>query len=153
MEFNSDNIILDAEISNQKEVLEKIASTAVNLGLANNAKKLTNDFLKREEEFSTGFGNGVAIPHAKTEAVTKASIIFLRLKDGIDWNSMDGKPVKLIIAIIVPVEASKEHLNTLAKLSRKIIHQEFINRLTTEDKPKIIELIQDTLNEGDIKYD
>lgn len=146
MKFNSNNILLDVNASNQKAVLELIASKAIKAGLARDVNALTNDFLEREKEFSTGFGNGVAIPHAKTDDVLEPSIFFVRLANEVDWNAMDGKPVKLIIGIIVPIVASKEHLDTLAKLSRKIIHTDFIDQLNTDNKEEITDLITKTIS-------
>lgn len=146
MKFNSDNLILDVIASNQEEVLKKISSLAENLGYADDSSKLTQDFLEREKEFSTGFGNGVAIPHAKSNDVKEATVIFARLTNPVDWNSMDGAPVKDVISIMVPVHASKEHLDTLAKLSRQIIHSEFINKLNTGNKEEIVSLIEKTIS-------
>lgn len=146
MKFNSDNVILDMTAENQEEVLKKISFVAEDLGFTNNSTKLTQDFLEREREFSTGFGNGIAIPHAKSDDVKEATVIFARLINPVDWNSMDGAPVKDIISIMVPAHASKEHLDTLAKLSRQIIHSEFIEKLNTGNKEEIVNLIKTTIS-------
>lgn len=146
MKFSADNVILDVNAPNQEEALKLISEKAEKLGITKNASNLTIDFLNREKEFSTGFGNGVAIPHAKSDDVLFPSVIFVRLDNEVDWNSMDGKAVRLIIAIMVPTAASKEHLDTLAKLSRKIIHEEFIKQLSTGNKEQITNLINETID-------
>ena len=145
MKFNKENIILDINANNQEDVLRMISEKAFELGFTSNATNLKKDFLEREKEFSTGFGNGVAIPHAKTSDVNEPSILFVRLNNTVDWNSMDDQPVNLIIAIVVPENAAKEHLDTLAKLSRKIIHSNFINQLQTKDADQIADLIKETI--------
>lgn len=146
MNFNSDNVLLEVSASTQKDVLEEIAERAADLGVTSDKEKLAEDFEKREKEFSTGFGNGVAIPHAKSDIVVQPAVFFLRLNNGVDWNSMDGSLVNLVIAIIVPTQASKEHLDTLAKLSRKIIHPDFIDSLNKGDKEEITQLIKETIS-------
>lgn len=146
MKFSKDNVSLDIDLNNQEEVLETIANKAQELGYTNNSQSLKNDFLEREKEFSTGFGNGVAIPHAKTNDIIEPSVFFVRLNNGVEWKAMDNEPVNLVIAIIVPQDASKEHLDTLAKLSRKIIHQEFIDKLRSGDKEEVTDLINEAIS-------
>lgn len=146
MRFDKENIILDVTDENQEQVLHRIATKASELGYTNSAEAVTQDFLEREKEFSTGFGNGVAIPHAKSDDVKEATVFFVRLTKGVDWNSMDDSLVKDVIAIMVPIKASKEHLDTLAKLSRKIIHSDFIDQLNSGSKDKIYDLISETIN-------
>ena len=126
--------------------MNKISSQAEKLGYTDDSAKLTQDFLEREKEFSTGFGNGVAIPHAKSDNVKIATVIFARLSKPVNWNSMDDKPVKDVISIMVPMNATKEHLDTLAKLSRQIIHSEFITQLNTGSKSEIVDLIKQTIS-------
>lgn len=146
MKFESNNILLNVTANDQKEVLSLIANNAEKFGYTNDANALKEDFINREKEFSTGFGNGVAIPHAKSNDVKEATVFFVRLNSGIDWNSMDDKPVKDIIAIIVPANASKEHLDILAKLSRQIIHSEFIDKLNQGNQEEIFNLISKTIS-------
>lgn len=146
MKFESNNILLNVTANDQKEVLSLIANNAEKFGYTNDANALKEDFINREKEFSTGFGNGVAIPHAKSNDVKEATVFFVRLNNGIDWNSMDDKPVKDIIAIMVPANASKEHLDILAKLSRQIIHSEFIDKLNQGNQEEIFNLISKTIS-------
>ncbi|WP_422877836.1 fructose-specific PTS transporter subunit EIIC [Lactobacillus crispatus] len=91
-------MILDVTDENQEQVLRRIATKASELGYINSAEAVTQDFLEREKEFSTGFGNGVAIPHAKSDDVKEATVFFVRLTKGVDWNSMDDSLVKDVIA-------------------------------------------------------
>ncbi|WP_130805921.1 PTS sugar transporter subunit IIA [Senegalia massiliensis] len=82
--------------------------------------------LEREEEFTTGVGYGIAIPHAKTKAVIKPTIVILKLSKAIDWESLDGKPVDLVIGLAVPEkEGNNTHLKIISKLSMKLMEQDF----------------------------
>jgi fructose-specific phosphotransferase system IIA component len=100
--------------------------------LAAKANKVSNinDFveaaLKREEEYTTGIGFGVAIPHGKSEGVTEPFLAFAKTNEPVDWKSMDDHPVHMIFLIGVPKEdTGKEHLKILANLSRKLMKKEF----------------------------
>jgi PTS system fructose-specific IIA component/PTS system nitrogen regulatory IIA component len=97
--------------------------------------KLTNKgefkeaVLKREEEFSTGIGMGVAIPHGKSSAVIEASMVFGKSEKGIDYQSMDDEPAHLFFLIAVPHDSNDVHLRALSEISRKLMHSEVRNQL------------------------
>lgn len=80
--------------------------------------------MKREEEFSTGIGNGIGIPHGKNETVLKPSIAFGISKEGIDFQSMDDKPAYLIFLIAVPEKSDDIHLEVLGYIARRLMHGE-----------------------------
>lgn len=107
------------------------------------ASDLTKAFLVREKMDSTGFGEQLAIPHAKVKRLKRPMVAVFRFKGGIDWESMDGKPVKVAIALIMPAsDKDNTHLTILSKLSRKLVHQEFMdNLLNTEDKVALYQYI------------
>lgn len=99
--------------------------------------ELTKAFLKREKMDSTGFGEGLAIPHAKVKHLKNPMIAFFRFRDGVDWKAVDGCPVKVAIALIMPADDTDNmHLQVLAKLSRKLVHAEFMEKLLTETDQK-----------------
>lgn len=99
--------------------------------------ELTKAFLKREKMDSTGFGEGLAIPHAKVKHLKNPMIAFFRFRDGVDWKAVDGYPVKVAIALIMPADdKDNTHLQVLAKLSRKLVHEEFMEKLLTETDQK-----------------
>ncbi|MGL4590163.1 MAG: PTS fructose transporter subunit IIABC [Mycoplasmatales bacterium] len=103
--------------------------------------QLFKNFIERENQTSTGFENGIAIPHAKIMNITEPQIVVLRTA-GIDWPSMDGNPTTLIIAIIVPEDSENEHLRILGNLTRKLMDNEFINCLKTADAQEVITAIK-----------
>lgn len=120
--LKAEQIFLDIEVDSQKEAFMKIASVAKELNFIKKEKKLIKAFYKREKESSTGFGDGFAIPHARNNDISKAGIFFLRLKDGIEWQALDNKKVKVIIALIVPLNKAQDtHLELLSKVAQKII--------------------------------
>ncbi|GHU39264.1 PTS fructose transporter subunit IIA [Bacilli bacterium] len=104
--------------------------------------------LDREALTTTGIGFGIAIPHGKTEAVTKTTVAFGRTKTPIDWESLDGTPAQIVFLLAVP-ESCKgdEHLRIIASLSRQLIHEDFRKKLeNSKDEAEIVALISDVLN-------
>ncbi|NBI07392.1 PTS sugar transporter subunit IIA [Senegalia massiliensis] len=110
----------------KQEVLQEIVRI-VNLDNRLDSKDLYYEkILEREEEFTTGVGYGIAIPHAKTKAVIKPTIVILKLSKPIDWESLDGKPVDLVIGLAVPEkEGNNTHLKIISKLSMKLMEEDF----------------------------
>lgn len=135
-----EQIFLDIDENSQKEIFIKIANIAKELNYIEKEKKLIKAFYKREKESSTGFGDGFAIPHARNNDIKKPGIFFLRLNNGVEWKALDGNPVKIIIALIVPLnKASDTHLELLSKVAQKIIKPEIQQFLIkSKDKNEII---------------
>lgn len=92
-------------------------------------KRLVNDLMEREKLGSTGIGNGIAIPHVRTDALVELLIAFGRSKKGIDFNALDDKPVHLFFLIAAPENNQNEYLNTLARVSRLLKDDEFREQL------------------------
>lgn len=148
MENNSEvlslnQIFIDSDENSQDGVFNKIATVAKELNFINKEKKLVKAFSQREKESSTGFGDGFAIPHARSNDILKTGIFFLRLNNGVEWNALDSKPVKIIIALIVPLnEAGDTHMQLLSKVAQKIIKSEVQEILsTTRDKNEIMKVL------------
>lgn len=105
------------------------------------------DVYERENLGTTGFGYGIAIPHAKSPHVKRPSLCFGRSDKGIAYDSIDGKPVYLVFLIAMPETDSKEHLMILAWLSRNLMHESFRNQLINAKSPdEIIEIIHQANN-------
>jgi fructose-specific phosphotransferase system IIA component len=122
--FSEDRVKFDLKASTKGEVLDELISVLVDTGKVTDKETFKNAVLKREEEFSTGIGMGIAIPHGKSNAVKEASIVFGLSKAGIDYESMDDKPAHLFFLIAVPEESSDVHLRALSEISRKLMHTE-----------------------------
>lgn len=102
-------------------------------------KPLKRAFMEREAMDSTGFGEQLAIPHAKVKGLKNPMAAVIRFRDGVDWKSVDGIDVKVAIALIMP-EGDKDnlHLMVLSKFARKLVHPEFMERLIAEKDPEAL---------------
>lgn len=89
-----------------------------------NADAIYESLIAREKLGSTGFGNGIAIPHCRLEQCTEAVGALLQLNRRIDFDSLDGEPVDLIFVLLVPHEATEQHLQILKTLAEKLDQQE-----------------------------
>lgn len=143
--INEDLILMDLNSQTKEGVFHELAHYLKNQGVISNYLFFLEDIYEREALGSTGFGFGVAIPHAKSRYVNKAAVIFGRSSKGITYDSMDGKLVNLIFMIIMPHSESKQHLLTLAWLSRKLIHEDFRNALlNAQTKKEILKLLEES---------
>jgi PTS system fructose-specific IIA component/PTS system nitrogen regulatory IIA component len=127
--FSKNRISFDLKASNKDEVIKELIQLLYDDGKIIDKEKFREAVLKREEEFSTGIGMGIAIPHGKSNAVKEASIAFGRSNKGIDYESMDDKPANLFFLIAVPEESSDVHLKALSEISRKLMHTEIREKL------------------------
>lgn len=118
-----DNITLDLKAHTREEAISELMDLLYASGAISDKEEMVKAALKREEEFSTGIGMQVAIPHAKSRFVNRAAIAFGR-NDGVEWPTEDGINPCMIFLIVVPLEARNQHLQLLAQISRKIIHKE-----------------------------
>lgn len=127
--FSKDRVNFDLKATSKDEAINELIEILYDDGKIIDKKKFKEAVLKREEEFSTGIGMGIAIPHGKSNAVKEASIAFGRSNKGIDYESMDDKPAHLFFLIAVPEESSDVHLRALSEISRKLMHTEIRDNL------------------------
>lgn len=146
--MNEKLIKLGIDSDNKEGTIKELAKLIDNEGRLNDFDEYVKEVLKREELSTTGIGFGVAIPHGKTNAVKVPTVAFGRIESGIEWQSLDEKPVYMVFLLAVPEEAaSNAHLKILAALSRKLIHDEFRNNLLEiNDEEKLIESLEEVLN-------
>jgi len=121
-------IILDFETDKKEEAIDKLTQLLFSSKRINSIKRFKKDLLRREKEASTAVGHGVAIPHAKSKYVNKPSVAFLRTKNLIAYDS-DKKDVNMFFLIAVPLESNNEHIKILSTLARKIMNEDFLDRL------------------------
>ncbi|BDG47231.1 MULTISPECIES: fructose PTS transporter subunit IIA [Parageobacillus] len=150
--INEELIVLDLEASNQLEVIEHLASLLEKQERIESKSAFIQGVLDREAEFTTGFGNGIAIPHCKNSTVKKASIVIGRTIKGIDWNSLDGLEVSFVIMLAIPSsEGGTTHLQILSTLSSKLIDPDFRSRLmNAKDKQEILKLLEECVTDKTI---
>ncbi len=116
--FCGTNIIeLDLKSTSQEEVLNELSELLANSDRIQDAEQVLKALKEREELASTGIGFGVALPHARSKGAKGMVIAFGRSEEGIDFRSLDKRPVYLFFAIVVPETAVNTHLTALAKLS------------------------------------
>ncbi len=132
-------------LNNKEEVFAKLADEYSKLGLINDREALITDLKNREAQSTTGFENGIAIPH--TQADVSAPLISVSRIEPLDWPALDGGKTDLIINIIVPMSAGSEHLRILSKLSAKLMDEEFVKQLKTAQAEQVVALINGIDNE------
>ena len=128
-------IILDLKGQNKKDIIDEMAQALNEKNVLSDKGQFIEDIWKREKEFSTAIGDGIAIPHAKSSVVIKPSIVFAKSNHPVDFDSLDKKPTFLFFMIAAPVEGKELHLMALAKLSRKLVKAEFRDHLMKVTKP------------------
>jgi len=122
-------VSLDAPLGADKAaVIRSLAQRVVDQGRATDAEALFADAWKREQQDETGLPGGIAIPHAKSPAVTEPSLVFARLAPGVDFGADDG-PADLVFLIAAPADAAEAHLAVLSKLARSLMQDEFTSGL------------------------
>ena len=136
-------INLSLQAKGKKETLEELAALLARQRIIPDRERLVKVLLERENLGSTGVGNGIAIPHAKTDLAKKIIIAFGKSDKGINFDSLDKKPVYLIFLIIAPEEVHETYLRVLARISR-LLHEERIrNGLRAAQSPRqVVNLIR-----------
>lgn len=132
--FSEGRVNFNLKSNTKIEVIEELSNLLYEDGKLNDKDKFIKAVLKREEEFSTGIGMGIAIPHGKSNAVKEACIVFGKSNNGIEYGSMDDKPAFLFFLIAVPEEASDLHLRALSEISRKLMHEDIRKNLLKAGK-------------------
>jgi len=129
-------MVFDLKATTKEEVLKELVSILKKNGVIDDEEGFLNIVKRREEEFSTGIGYGIAIPHGKSDLVKKPSVVFGKSKKGVDYNSMDGKPAYIFFLIAVPENSDDLHLKVLAELSRSLMHEEVRKMLEKASTPE-----------------
>lgn len=129
----------------KESVIREMAGLLAATGKVTDVEELVAAALRREEQGTTGLGEEIAIPHAKTDAVTAPVVGFARSAEGVEWGSLDGTKAKLVFMISVPeAAAGDEHLRILALLSRKLMDTGFRERLTTApDEAAVLDVLRE----------
>ncbi len=142
--LSEDLIEADLKAKNRDEVFEQLVSDLADAGKVDDPKEALRAVKEREDILSTGIGNGVAIPHGKTPAVDNLVAAFGRVKDGIDFQSLDGKPVHLVFLLISPQKEAGLHVRVLARISRMLKNIRFRNLLQeAETSEEILNIIKE----------
>lgn len=147
MEYDIDQLMPTELISLEEPPAEKEAAIEYLLDLIVDADRVDDReealaaLMQREQETTTGVGQGIAIPHAQTDAVERPSVAFVRSSAGLDFDSMDEKPANLVFMILVPEGGSDDHLAILSSLSRSLMHDEVRDGLYEADTPAEVQSV------------
>lgn len=158
------SISLDAAPKNKEEALDAAIELMVKSEKISDVEAYKKQVYAREEESTTGIGEGIAIPHGKCDAVKKPGLAAMVIKDGVDFDALDGEPVKLLFLIAAPNTEDNVHLDVLSKLSVLMMDEEFSEALCNaasvdefleiidkadDEKPDIDERLENTGNVGE----
>ncbi len=140
-----ENVFVAEDFASRDEALSFVSNQAVKAGIANDADAVMNAFLAREAEGTTGMMEGFAIPHAKSDAITEAAVIVVKDDSGVTgWDTMDGAPVNVAIALLIPgAQAGTTHLKILSKVAEALMDEDF--RATVKGSSDAAEIVK-TIN-------
>ncbi|TDU09640.1 PTS fructose transporter subunit IIABC [Bacillus subtilis] len=135
-------IKLNIESKVKENVIDEMVTVLDKAGKLNDRQAYKEAILNRESQSSTGIGEGIAIPHAKTASVINPAIAFGRSKDGVDYESLDGQPAHLVFMIAATEGANNTHLEALSRLSTLLMREEIRKQLLeAESEDAIIDII------------
>lgn len=122
-----ENVFVAEDFASRDEALSFVSNQAAKAGIASDADAVMNAFLAREAEGTTGMMEGFAIPHAKSDAITEAAVIVVKDESGVTgWDTMDGAPVNVAIALLIPgAQAGTTHLKILSKVAEALMDEDF----------------------------
>jgi fructose-specific phosphotransferase system IIA component len=125
-------------------VIEELAELFQDNGVVKDTGELTDAIRQREKLESTAIGNGVAIPHGRSDSVSELMVVFGRSREGVDFRAVDRKPVHLIFMVAAPPNVRKQYLQIVAKLVRLSKSKVMREALLRAEKPEeVMELIRD----------
>jgi PTS system fructose-specific IIA component len=139
------SIVLDLPASNKAEVLDFLAELLYGNGVVSSKEIFKADVLLRESEGKTGIGGGVAIPHGKSEAVLRTCITVARLKDPVQWESVDGEPVALVILFAVRRDDKNDYfVKLMSQVARMLARERFCEALlAAESERELLDLFME----------
>lgn len=150
--LSSQSIDLNFQVNSKAEAIDKLVDLMNSTGNISDREAYKAAILAREELSTTGIGEGIAIPHAKVGAVTKATLVAAVSKDGVDYEALDGAPSHLFFMIAAPDGANNTHLDVLSRLSTILMDAKFrqtlINAVDANEFLRLIN-IKETEKFGD----
>lgn len=143
-----DTVIMNLTASNKEAVIDELVEKLDGANRLNSKAEFKEAILKRESQSTTGIGEGIAIPHAKTKAVKQPAICFGRSVSGINYESLDGQPAHLFFMIAASEGANNTHLETLSRLSILLMDEGFRKQLLeAKDEEELLRLFNEKENE------
>ncbi len=142
--LNKKSIAINPNVKSKNDAINKLVDLMNNSGNLTDKNEYKKAVLAREELSTTGIGDGIAIPHAKTKAVKNAGLAAMIVKDGVDYDSLDGNPAKIFFLIAAPDGENNLHLEVLARLSTMLMDEKFRKALeNSKTQEEFIKLIDE----------
>lgn len=136
-------MIMELAADNKLDAINEMIAKLKEKKMISDEELFREEIMNREELSSTGLGDGIAMPHAKTKAVNTPCVLFARSEKGIDYDSLDGQPAHLFFMIAAEDGANNTHIETLANLSKLLLKANFIEKLRKAKNPdEVIELVE-----------
>jgi len=142
------SIELNVKAKDKNDIINKMTELMLKTGRITDLNEYKELVIKREEEGSTGVGEGIAIPHGKGNCVTEPGLVAMVVPEGVEYNALDGKPVNLLFMIAAPDTNSNVHLDVLSRLSTMLMDTDFKNKLiSAKSKKEFLEIINEAEKE------
>lgn len=142
--LNQDCCIFDMKAVTKDDAIQELAQRLGNAGKLYSLENYIAAVWKREEEFSTGVGEGLAIPHGKDDSVVVPALAYGFSKSGIEYGSFDEQPVHFVFMVAVPMKSDDLHLRLLAVIARKLVHESTREKLkSAEDYEQLMSVFSD----------
>ena len=141
--LTEDSIIMDCDSKSQKNTLEVISNKMAEL-TSTNKDEIFQKLYEREKLGTTAFGNGIAIPHARIEGIQNAKVIILKLTEAIDFNSIDGNKVDIVMSLFVPNDNNEMHVELLSSIASLLDNQVFREKIRTANTASDVMMIIDS---------
>lgn len=149
--LSTEAIQLNGVAKSKEEVIDKMVELMTNNGNIINKEEYKRIVKEREKEGTTGIGEGIAIPHGKTDAVSKPGLSAMVIPDGVNFDSLDGQPAKLIFLIAAPNTKDNVHLDVLSRLSTLLMDTKFREELLNSETPEEFILCIDRAERAKLK--
>lgn len=150
--LTKETMILHLQAKTKEEVIDELVAKLQEAGILRDAQAFKEAIFAREAQSTTGVGDGIAIPHAKTAAVKRPAVAFGRSDSGIDYDALDGKPSRLFFMIAAPEGADNTHLEALARLSSMLMDSSFRAQIeSASSEEEIIRLIAEKEGEREVE--
>ncbi len=146
--FSKDLIFCDYFAFDKEDLLQKLAKEMYQKGFVNSYDEYYDAIMQRENIISTGVGREIALPHGRTEAAKELKVLVCILRNKLEYNSLDKKPVKIVFMLAAPLEVKTKYMKLLGKISQFLSKQENFDKITEiNDINKIYEILRGIENE------
>lgn len=142
--LNKDLMIMDLQATTKEAVIDEMIQKLYENNVIDNIEDYKERIIAREDQTSTGLGDGIAMPHARHESIKQPAVLFGKSNKGVDFEALDGEPVNLFFMIAAPAGQGDVHLQVLASLSRSLVDAQLIEKLKqVETSAEVLELFSE----------